>query len=122
MPGSLDTGVIYCGDNLHRLAQLPSECIDLIYLDPPFFSNRHYEVIWGDEAEIRSFEDRWQGGINIYVGWMRERMIELRRVLKPSGSLYLHCDSHASHYLKVMLLTAALSRKVLIGGKGVYAA
>lgn len=99
----LDTNVIYCGDNLGRLAQFPADSIDLIYLDPPFFSNRHYEVIWGDEAEVRSFEDRWSGGIRHYVAWMRERVIEMKRVLKPTGTLYLHCDWHASHYLKVML-------------------
>jgi DNA modification methylase len=99
----LETGVIYCDDNLHRLLEFPAECVDLIYLDPPFFSNRQYEVIWGDEAEVRSFEDRWEGGIHVYVNWMRERMIELHRVLKPTGSIYLHCDWHASHYLKVMM-------------------
>jgi len=99
----LETSVLYCDDNLRRLAQFPDECVDLVYLDPPFFSNRNYEVIWGDEAEVRSFEDRWEGGINVYVEWMRERVIELYRVLKPTGSLYLHCDWHASHYLKQML-------------------
>jgi DNA modification methylase len=99
----VDTGVLYCNDNLERLGELPSESVDLVYLDPPFFSNRVYEVIWGDEAEVRSFEDRWEGGIEHYVGWMRDRMVELHRVLKPTGSLYLHCDPHASHYLKVML-------------------
>jgi DNA modification methylase len=98
----LETGIIYCDDNLRRLSQFPAECVDLIYLDPPFFSNRHYEVIWGDEAEIRSFEDRWEGGINVYVAWMRERVIEMRRILKDTGSFYLHCDHHASHYLKQM--------------------
>jgi len=101
--GFLETNVIYCDDNLHRLSQFPDDCIDLIYLDPPFFSNRNYEVIWGDEAEVRSFEDRWQGGIQVYVNWMRERVMELHRILKPKGTLYLHCDWHASHYLKVML-------------------
>jgi DNA modification methylase len=100
--GYLETGVIYCDDNDRRLAEFPDECVDLIYLDPPFFSNKHYEVIWGDEAEVRSFEDRWEGGIQVYVNWMRERMIELHRVLRPTGSLYLHCDPNASHYLKVM--------------------
>jgi DNA modification methylase len=99
----LESSVIYCDDNLQRLSQFPAESIDLIYLDPPFFSNRNYEVIWGDEAEVRSFEDRWQGGITVYVEWMRERMIELHRILKRTGSLYLHCDPTASHYLKVMV-------------------
>src|SRR3954447_11520039 len=99
----LETGVLYCADNDSRLPQFPDECVDLIYLDPPFFSNRHYEVIWGDEAEVRSFEDRWEGGINVYINWMRERMLQMHRVLKPTGSIYLHCDSHAGHYLKVMM-------------------
>jgi DNA modification methylase len=75
--------------------------VDLIYLDPPFFSNRHYEVIWGDGYELRAFEDRWKGGINNYVSWMKDRLAECYRVLKPTGSMYLHCDWHASHYLKV---------------------
>lgn len=99
----METGVLYCDDNLARLRELPSESVDLIYLDPPFFSNRIYEVIWGDEAEVRSFDDRWEGGIQHYIGWMRERIQELHRVLASTGSLYLHCDPHASHYLKVML-------------------
>lgn len=99
----LETGILYCEDNLEQLTQFPDDCIDLIYLDPPFFSNRQYEVIWGDEAEVRSFEDRWEGGIQVYIGWMRERLMEMWRVLRPTGSLYLHCDPHASHYLKVAL-------------------
>ncbi|GAI73363.1 unnamed protein product, partial [marine sediment metagenome] len=94
--------ILYCGDNLEILATMDKESVDLIYIDPPFFSNRYYEIIWGDEAEIRSFEDRWEGGINVYVDWMKERVMELHRVLKPTGSMYLHCDWHAGHYLKVM--------------------
>jgi len=94
---------LYCDDNLEVLATMEKESVDLIYIDPPFFSNRHYEIIWGDEAEIRSFEDRWEGGITVYVNWMKERVMELHRVLKPTGSMYLHCDWHAGHYLKVMM-------------------
>lgn len=94
--------VIYCGDNLIWLKQFPEKCIDLIYLDPPFFSNRHYEVIFNDGEEIRSFHDRWKGGINHYIEWMKERIFELLKILKDTGSFYLHCDWHASHYLKVM--------------------
>ena len=93
---------LVCGDNLVELPTMEKESVDLIYVDPPFFSNRNYEIIWGDEAEIRSFEDRWEGGINVYVDWMKERVMELHRVLKPTGSFYLHCDWHAGHYLKVM--------------------
>ena len=49
---------LICGDNLEVLGGIEKESVDLIYIDPPFFSNRHYEVVWGDEAEVRSFEDR----------------------------------------------------------------
>lgn len=67
--------------------QLQGECVDLVYLDPPFFSNKNYEVIWDDEAEVRSFEDRWEGGIQVYLDWMEARLRHLHRVLKPTGSL-----------------------------------
>lgn len=100
---TVETGVLYCEDNLQRLSRMPTGSVDLVYLDPPFFSNRSYEVIWGDEAEIRSFEDRWEGGIQVYIQWMRDRVMEIRRVLKPSGTMYLHCDHHASHHIRVML-------------------
>jgi len=94
---------LICGDNLVELATLPTESVDLIYIDPPFFSNRNYEIVWGDEAEIRSFEDRWEGGVYAYIDWMKKRVQILYRILKPTGSFYLHCDWHAGHYLKVML-------------------
>lgn len=99
----MDKNKLICADNLNELVTMESESVDLVYIDPPFFSNRNYEIIWGDEAEIRSFEDRWAGGINVYVDWIKQRVMELHRVLKPTGSLYLHCDWHAGHYLKVML-------------------
>lgn len=94
---------LYCGDNLEVMRTLPDEFVDLIYLDPPFFSNRQYNVIWGDEAEKRSFEDTWEGGIEGYISWMQDRLYEMRRILKPTGSIYLHCDWHASHRLRVLM-------------------
>src|SRR5437660_8336269 len=54
----LDTRVIYCGDCLEQLRNLPDACVDLIYIDPPFNSNRNYEVFWGETKEKRAFEDR----------------------------------------------------------------
>jgi site-specific DNA-methyltransferase (adenine-specific) len=98
----LDSRVIFCGDNLEQLKKLPDGCIDLIYIDPPFNSNRNYEVFWGETKEKRAFEDRHES-TKAYVTFMRERSVELQRVLKPSGSFYYHCDWHASHYVKVML-------------------
>jgi len=92
------------GDNLEIMRKMESETIDLIYLDPPFFSNRNYEVIWGDEGEIRSFQDRWSGGIEHYIGWLKERVQEMHRILKSTGSIYLHCDWHADAYIRVQIL------------------
>ncbi|MEN9612134.1 MAG: hypothetical protein RLZZ628_2948 [Bacteroidota bacterium] len=92
------------GDNLEVLKRLDSESVDLIYLDPPFFSNRNYEVIWGDAGEIRSFQDRWAGGISHYIDWLKDRVRELHRILKPTGSIFLHCDWHANAYIRVEIL------------------
>ena len=92
------------GDNLEIMRKMDSETIDLIYLDPPFFSNRNYEVIWGDKGEVRSFEDRWSGGIDHYIAWLKERVAEMHRLLKPTGSIYLHCDWHADAYIRVYIL------------------
>jgi DNA modification methylase len=99
------------GDNLEILKSIPDECIDLIYLDPPFFSNRNYEVIWGDAGEVRSFKDRWAGGMDHYIGWLYERVEQMRRILKPTGSIYLHCDWHANAYIRVNILDRLFGEK-----------
>jgi site-specific DNA-methyltransferase (adenine-specific) len=98
----LDTRVIYCGDNLEQLAKLPDACVDLIYIDPPFNSNRNYEVFWPETSEKRRFDDRHES-TTAYIDYMRPRCDQLVRVLKKTGSFYYHCDWHASHYVKVML-------------------
>ena len=98
----VDTRVIYCGDNLEQLKKLPDACVDLIYIDPPFNSNRNYEVFWGETKEKRAFEDR-HASTQAYIEFMRPRCVEMARVLKKTGSFYYHCDWHASHYVKVML-------------------
>ncbi len=87
----VDTRVIYCGDNLEQLRKLPDECVDLIYIDPPFNSNRNYEVFWGETKEKRAFEDR-HASTAAYIDYMRPRCVELARVLKKTGSFYYHCD------------------------------
>jgi site-specific DNA-methyltransferase (adenine-specific) len=134
---------LFYGDNLPILREyVPDESIDLIYLDPPFNSNRSYNVLFKDEsgqqseAQMTAFDDTWHwgkateltyhaiiqnapervakmiGSLRDFVGinqmmaylvMMTARLVELQRVLKPTGSLYLHCDPTASHYLKVIL-------------------
>ncbi|MGA9450404.1 MAG: DNA methyltransferase [Verrucomicrobiia bacterium] len=103
----LDTRVIYCGDNLEQLAKLPDACVDLIYIDPPFNSNRNYGPCrtghhWAETGEKRAFEDHHKAA-RAYIDFMRPRCVQLARVLKKTGSFYYHCDWHASHYVKVML-------------------
>lgn len=99
----MDANVIYCGDNLEVLPKyIPDESVDLIYIDPPFNSSRNYEVFWGEGQERRAFQDRF-GDAMSYIDWMRPRIRELHRILKPTGNFYYHCDWHASHYVKVEL-------------------
>lgn len=145
-PKSITRNTLFYGDNLPILREyIPDESIDLIYLDPPFNSNRSYNVLFKDEsgqdseAQLSAFEDTWHwdknaaetyhyeiiqkapprvvemiGALHSFIGenqmmaylvMMTARLIELHRVLKPTGSLYLHCDPTASHYLKIVLDT-----------------
>jgi DNA modification methylase len=99
---SIDTRVVYCGDNLEVLRQIPEGAVDLIYIDPPFYSGRNYEILWGESWERRAFEDRHES-IGEYVRFMEERCFHLHRVLRETGTFYLHCDWHACHPLKIML-------------------
>ncbi len=135
---------LYYGDNLPILRAMPSESVNLIYLDPPFNSNRSYNVLFKNEsgissdAQITAFDDTWHWGQSAeqayadliqqnpgvvddlidalrhiigtnqmlaYLVMMAARLVEMQRVLKPNGSLYLHCDPTASHYLKIILDT-----------------
>ncbi len=82
---------IFCGDNLEILKTLESESVDLCYIDPPFFTQKD----WGE------FNDRFESMEN-YIEFMRLRIIEIHRILKTTGSFYLHCDKNANAYLKVM--------------------
>ena len=84
---------LYQGDNLQIMRNMPDESVDLICTDPPFNTGKD----WG------AFDDRWESGLKGYLKFMELRVVEMRRVLKDTGSLYLHCDPTASHYLKVML-------------------
>ena len=85
---------LYQGDNLSILRICPAGRL-MICTDPPFNTGKD----WG------AFSDKWEGGLKGYLKFMEVRVVEMRRVLKDTGSLYLHCDPTASHYLKVMLDT-----------------
>jgi hypothetical protein len=70
----LQPNLLYYGDNLQVLRTLPSESIDLIYIDPPFFSGEEYNVAWGDANEVRTFNDIWDGGLDTYLIWLNARL------------------------------------------------
>ena len=125
---------IWTGDNLDVLRGLNSETVDLIYLDPPFNSNKDYAAPVGSKAAGAAFKDTWTlsdldvawmgliadeqpaialmldaagqthgKGMQSYLTMMAVRLLEMRRVLKGTGSIYLHCDPTASHYLKQLM-------------------
>ncbi|MDP8238007.1 MAG: DNA methyltransferase [Candidatus Hatepunaea meridiana] len=146
----MDRNKLFFGDNLDILRNyIKDESVDLIYLDPPFNSNKIYNVIYSEEngtpskSQMQAFDDTWcwnehsalafqllmEGGhekvnntmsafremlgecnLLAYLTMMASRLIEMHRVLKKTGSLYLHCDPTASHYLKILLDSIFLPR------------
>ena len=125
---------LFTGDNLDVMRGMNSESVDLIYLDPPFNSNRDYAAPIGSEAAGAAFKDTWTlsdvdvawigliadkepglasiiesagiahgKGMQAYLTMIAVRLLELRRLLRQTGSIYLHCDQTASHYLKLVM-------------------
>lgn len=82
---------IICGENLEVLKQIPDNFIDLIYIDPPFFTQEDYN----------DFGDKWNN-LDEYLKFMQRRIQELYRILKSTGTFYLHCDCHANAYLRIL--------------------
>ena len=96
----MKTNKIYNEDCLSFMKRMDDACIDLCYADPPFNSGRNYTGTVATRSEGAGFNDTWQN-MQDYLTYMTLRIIEIRRILKPTGSFYLHCDPSASHYLKV---------------------
>jgi len=97
--GRLPIGRIICADNLELMASLPQGSCDLIYADPPFFTGKKREPL----SRRHGFADSWPGGLDAFRSFLSPRLTEMRRLLKPTGTLYVHLDWHAVHYVKVML-------------------
>lgn len=93
---------VILGDCLENLKKMKSNSIDMIYLDPPFFTQRTQKGIMKNTEKTLEFNDSWQN-INEYLDYIKVRLIEMKRVLKNTGSIFLHCDKIASHYLRVLL-------------------
>ncbi len=85
--------VLLAGDVLKTTACLRDGSLELIYADPPFFSGRNR----------RTFADHWRGDLDLYLDWLMPRMRAMKRLLAPTGSLFLHLDWHAVHAAKVAM-------------------
>ncbi len=98
-----DIKLYYTTDNLELMKSLPSESIDLIYNDPPFFSQRNYMTKSKVDIGVkRSFTDTFTD-LTEYLNFLHVRLVEMKRLLKPNGSIYIHLDWHSSHYVKVIM-------------------
>jgi site-specific DNA-methyltransferase (adenine-specific) len=93
---------LFVGDCLEELKNIPEKSVDLIYLDPPFFTQRTHELKNKKGDKTFSFNDEWEN-IEAYIYFLKVRLVILKKKLKPTGSLFLHCDKAASHYLKIAL-------------------
>ena len=89
------------GDSTKELKKIKDKTIDLIYLDPPFFSQKDYKLTTKEE-ETYSFSDKWNN-LDDYLSLIEKILKESNRILKNTGSIFLHCDKHASHYLRCLL-------------------
>ena len=97
----MECNKIHCGDNLTILKSFEENTIDLIYMDPPFFTQQTQKLS-SKEGKIFEFTDTWKN-MNEYISYISDRLVECKRVLKNTGSIFVHCDRNASHYLKVAL-------------------
>lgn len=93
--------MIICDDCLNALLQIKSETIDMVYLDPPFFTQKVQRLRDSKGVEY-AFSDVWDTRKD-YLEYMEKRIREVRRVLKNTGSVFLQCDDAASHYLRIVL-------------------
>ncbi|MFH0940106.1 MAG: site-specific DNA-methyltransferase [Planctomycetota bacterium] len=93
---------IHNGDCLEILRAMPSAQVDLVYLDPPFFTQREHRMKTRDSATEFSFDDKW-GSATEYTAFLDARLIELHRTLKPTGSIFFHCDKTASHIARLLM-------------------
>lgn len=93
---------INLGDCLDLLDRVEANSVDLIYLDPPFYSQKTQKLTSKDGQKMYAFEDTWESVLD-YKSYIKERLIKAKRVLRTTGSIFLHCDRSASHHLRCAL-------------------
>jgi adenine specific DNA methylase Mod len=102
--------LLFLGDNKLVMSSLIKQGwagkINLIYIDPPFFTGKDFKVninIEDEEIKEIAYKDKWSGGIASYLKYMYERLVLMKELLAENGSIYVHLDWHVSHYVKVMM-------------------
>jgi site-specific DNA-methyltransferase (adenine-specific) len=93
---------VHHGDCLEVVRSLAAESVDLVYVDPPFFTQKTHSLVTRDRATKFEFSDEWKSRVG-YIEFLRVRVKEFRRVLKATGSLFFHCDTNASHHIRCLL-------------------
>jgi site-specific DNA-methyltransferase (adenine-specific) len=96
------SGEVRHGDCLAVVGGLAAESVDLVYVDPPFFTQKTHSLVTRDRTTKFEFSDEWMSRAE-YLAFLRARLVELRRVLKATGSLFFHCDTNASHHIRCLL-------------------
>ncbi len=89
-------------DSLSVMKKMDNNKIDLIYLDPPFYTQDIQKLVSRESEEEYSFSDKWNC-MKDYLNYMKIRLYECKRILKDTGNMFVHCDRNASHYLNVLL-------------------
>lgn len=93
-------------DNLDAISQIPDESVDFLYIDPPFASNATYHQqikIPGHTISRPAYTDLWEHGLSSYLEFLVPRLVAMKPLLKPTGSICVHLDNHGSHYVKLAM-------------------
>ena len=96
---NLEINSIFCADSVKKLKEIPSESVNLVYFDPPFFSQKKHSLTSRDNGKLYEFDDIFSTKEE-YLSLINNVLVESKRILKNDGSIFLHCDRYASHYLR----------------------
>lgn len=98
----METNKIYHGNCVEKLKEIEANKVDLIYFDPPFFTQRKHSLTNKDNSKTYEFDDKYNS-IEEYLELVENVLLESKRVLKNTGSVFLHCDKTASHNIRVVM-------------------
>lgn len=98
----METNKIYHGNCVEKLKEIEANKVDLIYFDPPFFTQRKHSLTNKDNSKTYEFDDKYNS-IEEYLELVENVLQESKRVLKNTGSVFLHCDKTASHNIRVVM-------------------